>query len=417
MVRPKYSKTEASRLVQFDEDDIREMERDCDFHSYLEAFAEPPDPDITDAYTWDSLSIYSGHIDTNTPIRYGIELEVDRKCNDRWFDFIGAMTTVTKHCIRVEEDVGTFRGFLFVKPETAISKCGIEVVSVPATLPSHILGFEWVEILNGLRDANYGSARPAQKPYHIHSGIPTVCGLHIHINRSDMIFAAGGSERGIEILLYLIERFKRELLVLSRRYRKQFYYWTCPFSTSNKNSQMRRAAQGVVGYPVVKLPTLDNGRSIREFYDICLHEASKFDPQRVKNDQTNREIRYRTLNFTPPETIELRMWMGTLDDVAFHSSLMITDMLVQLALELCSYDERDILGFEWDFIENYALEHYSRNTTLFGTEIYPICCLEPHRQEIMLQALELPTQYISRMKHYSQKYSQPWTCYAEPGRF
>lgn len=414
---PRFEKTDVSRLIQYDDDDIREMARDCDFYTYLEFFSQPPDPDITDEYTWDCLSVYHGYIDAHTPIRYGIELEVDRKCNGRWFDFVTAMTNVTRYCIRVDNDAEKFDGFLFIKPETAISECGIELVSVPATLPTHILDFDWSDILEGLREANYGSARPEQKGYHILNNIPTVCALHVHINRQDLIHAAGGDERAIEILLYLVERFRKELLVLSRRYRKQFYYWTCPYSVSNKHSQMRRSQLGVKGYPVVKLPTPQNGRTLREFYNKCSNVAARFDPNKARSFQSNREIRYRTLNLTPPETLEFRLWMGTVDDYAFHSSLMITDMFVHMALDLCRYDDDYILSLDWDFVDTYASEYYCNNTTLHDESIYSTEFLEPADEDLFYEALQLPKLYMSRMHLYTQKYRQPWTCYGEPGRF
>jgi hypothetical protein len=150
---------------------------------------------------------------------------------------------------------------------------GFEIASQPGTLRWHKKKVRWGRILDFLR------ARGCR------SHDPGTCGLHIHVNRSLL------SERDTDKMVQFLATCEREVEILSRR--KCWRY--CNFNHKKSKSWRSEASVG----EKVKL----------------LRELKGVD-------------RWSALNFGNQETVELRIFRGTLRTVSFYTALEFYDALV-----------------------------------------------------------------------------------------
>ena len=143
------------------------------------------------------------------------------------------------------------------------------------------------------------------------------CGLHIHVSRNAL------SEEAIFILHRLMYQFKDEFMTFSRRNRDQLHYCELPKTL----------------YPVSAKPS------------------------------ENRD-RYQALNLTNRETVEFRLWNGTLNSLTFDATLEFT-------LKLCEWANthtiKDVNNITWDDLINDLLPgtNYLRDYLVKRSLYYP----------------------------------------------
>ena len=162
---------------------------------------------------------------------------------------------------------------------------GVELVTHPMTLAYHTKEMPWEAVLNQARELGYTSHQAR------------TCGLHIHVNRT----AFGASEREqdacIARILYFFEKHWEELLKFSRRTQRQMERWAARY-----------------GYK-------EQPRDILEHAKKGSHGG-----------------RYTAVNLTNCDTIEFRMFRGTLKLNTLIATLQLVDRICDVAFYMTDDD-------------------------------------------------------------------------------
>ena len=177
--------------------------------------------------------------------------------------------------------------FLYVKHDGSLHN-GMELVSYPMTMIFHQQEMPWQSILREAVRLGYTSHQAR------------TCGLHVHVNRT----AFGETEEEQEVviarILFFVENHWNELLRFSRRTRSQMEQWAARY-----------------------------GR--------------KDDPKAVLDHAKRHEFeRYKCVNLTNAQTIEFRMFRGTLKWNSFLATLQMVDRICDVALYLSDQEVQDL---------------------------------------------------------------------------
>ena len=134
------------------------------------------------------------------------------------------------------------------------------------------------------------------------------CGLHVHVNRWQLSNNSGlTTDEVIDNILLIMETFKEEIIKFSRRNKNQIRQW-CSF-LSDKNDVMELSYKGI-------------------------------------KDNKHRYGRYVALNLTNDDTIEFRIFRGTLKHESFMACIELVD-------NICNIAKGNIDGLTWnDLISN-----------------------------------------------------------------
>lgn len=166
---------------------------------------------------------------------------------------------------------------------------GFELVSHPMTLEYHQKRMPWAEILSKAKDLGYRSHQS------------NTCGLHVHINRSNFGETEQEQDECIARVLYFVEKHWEELLKFSRRSRRQMEQWAARY-----------------GYKEQPMELLDHAK---KGYGGC---------------------RYTCVNLTNTNTIEFRMFRGTLKLNTFIATLQLVDRICDVALYFSDAEIKDM---------------------------------------------------------------------------
>lgn len=158
---------------------------------------------------------------------------------------------------------------------------GFELVTHPMSLPYHQDFMPWGEILQKAIEMGYKSHQ---------SG---TCGLHIHVNRSAFGNTEAQQEACIARILYFFEKHWEELLKFSRRTQRQLERWATRY-----------------GYK-------EQPKDILEHAKTGYHGG-----------------RYACVNLMNADTIEFRMFRGTLKFNTLIATLQLVDRVCDVALHL-----------------------------------------------------------------------------------
>lgn len=237
-------------------------------------------------------------------IHYGIELEVDD---------LRDLDTLTYKLYKKSKQEKLF----YLKEDGSIS-CGFEIVTHPMTLDYHVSKMNWEHILDLC----------AQNSNDIHNNRNT-CGLHIHIEKKGLGNTNGMIELTTLKLLYIFEKFWKDIWVFSRR--QNDYY----------------CKQNVTNY-------------------------------KLKDIKKQREQgRYTAINLLPFFTIEVRIFKGTLDvntilaSIEFiHGLVTVLPLINVIQIQKITWDELmdQILDYTpYPHLEKYLIEknlYVSKKITL-----------------------------------------------------
>ena len=172
------------------------------------------------------------------------------------------------------------RELVYCKHDGSLSD-GFEIVTHPMTLDFHQNAMPWREILREAVEQGYQSHKTS------------TCGLHVHVNRS----AFGDTERQQEAciarVLYIIEKFWDELLKFSRRTQRQLDRWAARY-----------------GYQEQPMEILNHAK---------------------KGSNTGR---YASVNLQNRDTIEFRIFRGTLKYNTLIATLQLVDKICDIAVAL-----------------------------------------------------------------------------------
>ena len=205
---------------------------------------------------------------------------------------------------------------IYIKRDGSLDD-GMEIVSHPATLEYHKNKMGWAELMQTALHLDYTS----------HDA--KTCGLHIHVNRNFFGVDTEEQEQGIQRVLYFIEKFWDNMLTFSRRTEEQLGRWADKYG-------------------------LNDGETPVELY-----EKAK-----------NARARYKAINLLNRNTIEFRLYRGTLKYNTFIATLQLTALICQLCKDA---DDDFIINLDWEYIPELAkangyneLMEYLKNKNLNG---------------------------------------------------
>lgn len=136
------------------------------------------------------------------------------------------------------------------------------------------------------------------------------CGFHIHIDRE---YFGKSEDTAIAKLLYIFEKFRPELMTFSRRSEEQAASWA-----------QKRKYDGNDKFWIKKAV-----KDSKNYYD--------------------HSERYYAVNLTNSQTVEIRLWKGTLNSETFEATLRFTARLAEIcksvsATKLAKMSFEDLLG-------------------------------------------------------------------------
>lgn len=158
---------------------------------------------------------------------------------------------------------------------------GFEIVTHPMTLNYHQKSMPWPELLRKAVDMGYQSHKAR------------TCGLHIHVNRDAFGATEEAQDACIARILYFVEKHWDELLKFSRRTQNQLDRWAARY-----------------GYKDQPMEILD----------------------RAKKGRGNG--RYSCINLQNQDTIEFRIFRGTLKYNTLIATLQLVNKLCDVAISM-----------------------------------------------------------------------------------
>ena len=203
---------------------------------------------------------------------------------------------------------------LYIKTDGSLDD-GLELVTHPMTLTYRLNEMPWAAVLHKAQEMDYLSHAAG------------TCGLHVHISRLAFGCTYVQQEAAIARLLYFVEKFWAELLRFSRR----------------TQSQMNR---GAARYGMKLTPT-----------DQMSH---------AKNSCAGR---YTAVNLTNSDTVEIRMFRGTLKLNTLKATLQMVNHLVEVAVAMSDTTVQELSWFDFlDTVHEPELIQYLKERRLYVNE-------------------------------------------------
>lgn len=168
---------------------------------------------------------------------------------------------------------------IYIKHDGSLD-CGMEIVTHPMSLEFHKTEMPWLEIMDAALEMHYLSHKT------------NTCGLHVHVNRKAFGYTRETQEDAISRVLYFVEHHWNELLKFSRRTENQMSQWAARYGYKN-------------------------------------------DPKDILDHAKNHcDSRYTCVNITNYETVEFRMFRGTLKYNTLIATLELVDKICDIAVNL-----------------------------------------------------------------------------------
>ena len=168
---------------------------------------------------------------------------------------------------------------------------GLEIVTHPMSLAYHVNHMPWNALCRKAASLGYLSHRAG------------TCGLHVHISRAAFGKTEQDQDGPIARVLYFFEKHWEELLKFSRRTPRQLERWAARY-----------------GYK-------EQPRDILEHAKKGCHAG-----------------RYTCVNLTNRDTVEFRMFRGTLKVNTIFATLQLLDRICDVALSL---SDEELKGLSW----------------------------------------------------------------------
>jgi len=215
----------------------------------------------------------------------GVELETDYYPD--W--------TSKRHCVKELNKLGDNETLFHLQSDGSLDN-GFEVVSQPATLDYHKTQFPWAQIITVVKEAG-GKSHDT-----------TTCGLHIHFNSAFLGEPRDSDENDLNAtkLTFLFEKFWEQLKQFSRR----------------KDDELRDWARRYEGLEAYDKRT---DRYVRTTVD----DMKDKDIEIIKKAKDRGYGRYLAVNFENHDTVEVRIFKGTLRLKTLYATLEFVDFLVR----------------------------------------------------------------------------------------
>ena len=168
---------------------------------------------------------------------------------------------------------------------------GFEIVTHPMTLDFHLHSMPWERIVEEAQTLAYTSHQAG------------TCGLHDHVNRAAFGNSESAQDAALARTLFFLEKFGDELLKFSRRTQGQLNQWAARY-----------------GYKDQPKEILNHAKSGR-------HAG-----------------RYTAVNLTHADTVEFRMFRGTLKYNTLIATLELQDSIIDAAIYLT---DDDLKAMSW----------------------------------------------------------------------
>lgn len=168
---------------------------------------------------------------------------------------------------------------------------GFEIVTHPMSLDYHMEEMPWAEVLEKAQRMGYRSHQA------------NTCGLHVHVSRKAFGDTEAQQDAAIARVLFFIEKHWNEMLKFSRRTQRQLDQWA--------------ARYGYKDHPKELLDTAKKGGG---------------------------QGRYTCVNLENYDTIEFRLFRGTLKYNTLIATLQMVDRICDVAL---SFSDEQIRGLSW----------------------------------------------------------------------
>ena len=173
---------------------------------------------------------------------------------------------------------------------------GFEMVSHPMTLDYHINNMNWLDVFEKAVEMDYRSHNTS------------TCGLHIHCSRSAFGKDYEQQEQAIGRVVFFVERHWNELVKFSRRTLDNLNHWAAKYATISSTTE-----------------------------------------ETYKKAKDKRMGRYVAVNLENYNTIEFRLFRGTLRYKTFLATLQLVDEICYCAINMT---DKEIEDMSWlDFVQ------------------------------------------------------------------
>lgn len=199
---------------------------------------------------------------------------------------------------------------------------GFEIVTHPMALDYHLGKMPWKDVLTKLKELGYLSHKAGS------------CGLHVHVSRDAFGEDYDSKEDRIGRVIYFFEKFWDELLKFSRRTPRQLERWAARYGYKDHPKDMMDYAKGA-----------------------------------------GNKGRYSSINLYNHNTVEIRIFRGTLKYNTLVATLQLVNRIIDVAY---AYDDNEIRELSWtDFVSGCTepeLIQYLKERRLYVNE--PVECEE-----------------------------------------
>ncbi|HCB95517.1 MAG TPA: zinc-binding protein [Ruminococcus sp.] len=206
---------------------------------------------------------------------------------------------------------------IYCKHDGSISD-GFEIVSHPMSLDYHINTMNWLDIFEEAIRMRYRSHNTS------------TCGLHIHCSRSAFGKNYEEQEKAIGRIVFFVEKHWNELVKFSRRTSENLNRWAAKYATISNTTE-----------------------------------------ETYKKAKDKRMGRYVAVNLENCNTVEFRLFRGTLRYKTFIATLQLVDEICNLAINL---SDREMEELSWsDFVsmilpKKFELIEYLKSKRLYVNE-------------------------------------------------
>ena len=219
----------------------------------------------------------------------------------------------TDNAIEIMEEANFNNEHIYIKTDGSLD-CGFEIVTHPMTLTYHLHDFYWEDILHKAVQLGYLSHQTS------------TCGLHVHVNRSSLGRTESQQDDTISRILYFVETNWNEMLRFSRRTQSNINRWAARMGYEHHPKDLLKKAKGIYG-------------------------------------------RYYAVNICPHQTIEFRLFRGTLKLNTLYATLQIVNRICDVAINLTDDELRKLSWSEFvSQISEPELIQYLKERRLYINE-------------------------------------------------
>lgn len=202
---------------------------------------------------------------------------------------------------------------IYQKTDGSLHYSGVEIISHPGSLLWHMYSMRWAEVFRLCRKFGYDSDKT------------TTCGLHIHVGRATL-----GRTRqqrlatAAKLVLLVNALWDKGLVKFTRRYDGELNNWA----------------------PRPHLPT-----AMKLYAQVNGDDAAIRQALAAGGQDGDHDDRYTAVNLTNDNTVEFRIFKGTLKRERLIAAMQLVDTLIHYAMkhsveECCDPEWADVMTYD-----------------------------------------------------------------------